>query len=92
MKVYFVPAQSQVYANLQEVLTATVKSMLGYHDKQISDPVIQAKGGWSISKQYFVKVAVYSNGHLVVRRRTVKVIEISANEVPTTTRFFGAEI
>lgn len=92
MKVYFVPAQSQVYANLQEVLTATVKSMLRYYDKQISDPVIQAKGGWSSSKQYFVKVAVYSNGHLVVRRRTVKVIEISSNEVPTTTRFFGAEI
>jgi hypothetical protein len=92
MKAYFVPAQSQVYPNLQEVLTATVKSMVGYYDKQISDPVIQAKGGWSSSKQYFIKVAVYHDGRLVVRRRTVKIIEISASEVPTTTRFLGAEI
>ena len=92
MKAYFVPAQSQVYPNLQEVLTATVKSMVGYYDKQISDPVIQAKGGWSNSKQYFIKVAVYHDGRLVVRRRTVKIIEISASNVPTTTKFLGAEI
>ena len=92
MKAYFVPAQSEVYANLQEVLTATVKSMVGYYDKQISDPVIQAKHSWSNSKQYFIKVAVYSDGHLVVRRRTVKIIEISASNVPTTTKFLGAEI
>ena len=92
MKAYFVPAQSEVYANLQEVLTTTVKSMVGYYDKQISDPVIQAKRSWSNSKQYFVKVAVYSNGRLVVRRRTVKIIEISASEVHTTTKFLGAEI
>lgn len=92
MKAYFVPAQSEVYANLQEVLTATVKSMVGYYDKQISDPVIQAKRSWSSSKQYFIKVAVYSDGRLVVRRRTIKIIEISASNVPTTTKFLGAEI
>ena len=92
MKAYFVPAQSEVYPNLQAVLTATVKSMVGYYDKQISDPVIQAKRCWSNDKQYFIKVAVYRGGHLVVRRRTVKIIEISASEVPTTTKFLGAEI
>ena len=92
MKAYFVPAQSEVYANLQEVLTATVKSMVGRYDKQISDPVIQVKGGWSSSKQYFIKVAVYRNNRLVIHRRTVKVIEISANNVPTTTKFLGVEI
>ena len=92
MKVYFVPAQSEVYANLQEVLTATVKSMVGYYGKQVSDPVIQEKYGWSSSKQYFVKVAVYHNGKLVVRKRTVEIIEISTKEVPTTTKFLGAEI
>lgn len=92
MKVYFVPAQSEVYPNLQAVLTATVKNMVGHYDKQISDPVIQAKSRWSSCKQYFIKVAVYHNGRLVVRRRTVKVIEISENAVPTTTKFLGAEI
>ena len=91
MKVYFVPAQFEVYANLQEVLTATVKSMVGYYGKQVSDPVIQEKDGWD-SKEYFIKVAVYSRGRLVIRKRTVKIIEINAKEVPTTTKFLGAEI
>ena len=92
MKVYFVPAQLEVYANLQEVLTATVKSMVGYYGKQVSDPVIQEKYSWSSSKHYFIKVAVYHNGRLVIRKRTVKIIEINAKEVPTTTKFLGAEI
>jgi hypothetical protein len=92
MKAYFVPAQSQVYPNLQEVLTATIKRMVGYYDQQLGDPVIQAKRSWSNSNQYVIKLAVYSNGRLVIRRRTVKVIDISASEVPTTTKFLGAAI
>ena len=80
-----------MYPNLQEVLTATVKSMVGYYDKQISDPVIQAEHNWS-SKQYFIKVAVYSKGRLVIRRRTVKIIEINASDVPTTIKFLGEKI